>query len=223
MIGVLGGPLWPSRRLWLWQALFYPVRAVGRVLYPMRLVGGSNVPRSGPYILVSNHVNWKDPPVIEFELGIPIRFMAKIEAFRMFFLGGLLRGIGCFPVRRGESDRRAIVTCLQVLRAGNVLGYFPEGTRSRTGMLRRAHPGIAFLAGRSAATILPVGVVGTPGAKLFRSHIEVRVGHAFTVRELGLRDGADEQEVADAIMRRVASLLPPEMRGYYSDEVPKPT
>jgi 1-acyl-sn-glycerol-3-phosphate acyltransferase len=223
VIGVLGGPLWPARRLWLWQVLFYPVRAVGRVLYPMRLVGGPHVPRSGPYILVSNHVNWKDPPVIEFELGIPIRFMAKIEAFSMFFLGGLLRGIGCFPVRRGESDRRAIVTCLQVLRAGNVLGFFPEGTRSRTGTLRRAQPGIAFLAAKSAAPILPVGVTGTPSAKLFRSAIEVRVGPAFTVRDLGLGEGADEQEVADAIMRRVASLLPQEMRGYYSDEVRKPT
>ena len=223
MISILGGPLWPSRRLWLWQALFYPVRAVGRVLYPMRLVGASNVPRSGPYILVSNHVNWKDPPVIEFELGIPIRFMAKIEAFSLFFLGGLLRGIGCFPVRRGESDRRAIVTCLQVLRAGNVLGFFPEGTRSRTGALRRAHPGIAFLAAKSAVPILPVGVTGTPGAKLFRSAIEVHAGPVFTVRDLGLGEGADEQEVADAIMRRVAALLPQEMRGYYADEVRKPT
>jgi 1-acyl-sn-glycerol-3-phosphate acyltransferase len=223
VIGILGGPLWPSRRLWLWQALFYPVRAVGRVLYPMRLVGGSNLPRTGPYILVSNHVNWKDPPVIEFLLGIPIRFMAKIEAFSIFFVGGLLRGIGCFPVRRGESDRRAIVTCLQVLRAGNVLGFFPEGTRSRTGALRRALPGIAFLAAKSAALIVPIGVTGTVGAKLFRSAIEVRVGPSFTVRELGLGDDADEQDIADAIMLRVASLLPPEMRGDYADEVRKPT
>jgi len=223
VIGILGGPLWPSRRLWLWQGLFYPVRAVGRVLYPMRLVGGLNVPRSGPYIMVSNHVNWKDPPVIEFLLGIPIRFMAKIEAFGMFFLGGLLRGIGCFPVRRGESDRRAIVTCLQVLRAGNVLGFFPEGTRSRTGAMARAHPGIAFLAAKSGVPIVPVGVTGTVGARLFRSNIEARVGPPFTVRDLGLGEGADEQTVADAIMRRVASLLPADMRGYYADEVRKPT
>ena len=197
------------------------MRAVGRILYPMRLVGASNVPRRGPYILVSNHVNWKDPPVIEFLLGIPIRFMAKIEAFSLFFVGGLLRGIGCFPVRRGESDRRAIVTCLQVLRAGNVLGFFPEGTRSRVGSLRQAHPGIAFLARKSAVPILPVGVTGTPGATLFRSSIEVRVGPAFTLAELGLADTADEQQIADAIMRRVAALLPPEMRGYYAEDVRK--
>src|SRR5260370_4730110 len=149
--------------------------------------------------------------------------MAKSEAFSMCFLGGLLRGIGCFRVRRGESDRRAIVTCLQVLRAGNVLGFFPEGTRSRTGVLRRAHPGIAFLAAKSAVPILPVGVTGTPSAKLFRSAIEVRAGPAFTVRELGLGDGADEQAAADPIIRRVASLLPPPMRGYYPDERRKPT
>jgi 1-acyl-sn-glycerol-3-phosphate acyltransferase len=147
--------------------------------------------------------------------------MAKIEAFSMFFLGGLLRGIGCFPVRRGESDRRAIVTCLQVLRAGNVLGFFPEGTRSRNGALRQAHPGIAFLARKSEVPIVPVAVTGTPSARLFRSAIEVRVGPAFAVRDLGLAESADEQQIADAIMRRVASLLPAEMRGYYSEDVQK--
>lgn len=188
-------------------------------LYRMTLDGAEHVPTSGPYILVSNHVNWKDPPAIELLLRVPIRFMAKIEAFQLVFLGGLLRGIGCFGVRRGESDRRAIVTCLQVLRAGNVLGFFPEGTRSRDGVLHRAHPGIAFLAQKSGAPILPVGVTGTARARLFRSDIEVRVGAPFAVGELGLPADADEQRVADAIMRRVALLLPPEMRGYYRDAI----
>ena len=198
------------------------MRAVGLALYKMTLIGGEHIPPRGPYIVVSNHVSWKDPPAIELTFRVAIRFMAKIEAFRMFFLGGLMRGIGCFPVRRGEGDRRAVLTCLQLLRAGNVLGFFPEGTRSRDLRLHRAQPGIGFLAAKSGVPLLPVGLTGTPHAKLLRSDIQVHVGAPFTVRDLGLREGASEQEIADAIMRRVAALLPEEMRGVYAEDGPKP-
>jgi 1-acyl-sn-glycerol-3-phosphate acyltransferase len=206
----------------MWQALFPPVRAVGLALYPMTLENGERIPARGAYIVVANHVNWKDPPAIELTFRVAIRFMAKQEAFEMFFLGGLLRGIGCFPVRRGEADRRAMVTCLQVLRVGNPLGFFPEGTRSRDRTLHRAHPGIAFLARKSGAPILPVGVIGTPEARLRRSDIRVRVGAPFQLNDLGLQTSATEQEVADAIMRKVAALLPPEMRGEYANEAQQP-
>ena len=200
----------------MWQLLFPPVRAVGRALFPMRLEGREHIPTQGAYIVVANHVDWKDPPAIELTFGVAIRYMAKIEAFGMFFLGGLLRGIGCFPVRRGEGDRRAIVTCLKVLRVGNPLGFFPEGTRSRERALGRARPGIAFLALKSDVPILPVGVSGTPDARPFRSNIHVRVGRPFRASELPETATGDEQAIADAIMRKVAILLPPQMRGYYA-------
>ena len=201
----------------MWQALFPSVRLVGRTLYRMRLEGREHIPSLGGYIVVANHIDWKDPPVIELSFGIAIRFMAKIEAFEVFFLGGLMRGKGCFPVRRGESDRRALTTCLQVLKAGNPLGFFPEGTRSRDGVLHRGHPGIAFLARRSGAPILPVGITGTRQAKMLRSAIRVRVGAPFRVTELGLGVDPSDQETADAIMRRIAALLPADMRGYYAE------
>jgi len=168
--------------------------------------------------VVANHVDWKDPPAIELTFGVAIRYMAKIEAFRIFFLGGLLRGIGCFPVRRGEGDRRAMVTCLHVLRAGNPLGFFPEGTRSHQRALGRARPGIAFLALKSDTPILPVAVSGTPEARPFRSNIRVRVGQPFRASELPETATRDEQAIADAIMRKVAVLLPAKMRGYYADD-----
>ncbi|HEX9269832.1 MAG TPA: lysophospholipid acyltransferase family protein [Candidatus Limnocylindria bacterium] len=183
----------------------------------MRLEGAEHVPEAGPYILVANHINWKDPPAIELLLRVAIRFMAKSESFETPFIGGLLRGIGCFPVRRGQADRRALELCLSVLRAGRPLGYFPEGTRSRDGRLRRAHPGIAFLALRSGAPIVPVGVTGTPAARIRRSDILVRVGEPFRANDLPESATHDDQAVADAIMRRIAALLPEAMRGSYAD------
>ena len=203
------------------MSLFWPVRAVALWLYPMGIDGRERIPREGAFIVVANHIDWKDPPALEFTFRMALRFMAKIEAFDMLVLGGLMRGIGCFPVRRGEGDRRAIMTCLQVLRVGNPLAFFPEGTRSRDHRLHRARPGVGFLARRSGAPILPAGITGTPGARPFRSKIHVAVGEPFRVETLGLGPNASEQELADAIMRKVAALLPAEMRGYYGDEARK--
>ena len=129
-----------------------------------------------------------------------------------------MRGIGCFPVQRGHADRRALVTCLEVLRAGRPLGFFPEGTRSRDGRLGRAHPGIAFLARRSGVPVLPVAIIGTRGARPLHPDIRVRIGEPFLVSDLDVGSTADEQGLADAIMRRVALLLPDELRGEYASE-----
>ena len=205
----------------MWQLLFPLVRAVGMALFPMRLDGAERVPRSGAYIVVANHIDWKDPPAIELQVRVAIRFMAKAEAFELPFIGGLMRGIGCFPVQRGHADRRALATCLDVLRAGRPLGFFPEGTRSRDGRLGRAHPGIAFLARRSGARLLPVAVLGTRGARPLHPDILVRVGEPFLVSELELGANPAEQAVADAIMRRIAALLPAELRGEYASGEPR--
>ena len=217
----LGRPETPSERLWVWRIGFPPVRAVAQLLAPIRVEGMSNLPARGAYILVSNHISWYDPPAIEFALGIPIRYMAKIEVFRMPLFGGLLRAIGNFPVRRGEADRGALDTALRVLAAGQPLGFFPEGTRSRTGALRRAKPGIAFLAKRSGAPLVPLAISGTPQAGfpvIPRGKMLVRVGTPFQLPELGA--SGDDQAVADAIMGRVAALLPSHMRGVYGEGRP---
>lgn len=215
----IGRPEWPRERLWLWRIGFPPVRALVTALLPIRVEGLEHLPATGAYILVANHVSWLDPPMIEFALGVPIRYMAKRELFAVPVIGFVLRAIGNFPVRRGESDRRAIETALRVLEAGQPLGFFPEGTRSKDGVLHRAKPGIAYLARRSGAPLVPIAIAGTPQARLRlppRSDIRVRLGPAFTAAELDGR-GMDDQALADAIMGRLAVLLPSHMRGHYSE------
>ena len=211
----------PSERLWLWRIGFPPVRAIALLLAPIRVEGGENVPARGGYILVSNHISWYDPPAIEFALGLPIRYMAKAEVFRAPLIGGILHGIGNFPVRRGEADRGALETALRVLSVGEPLGFFPEGTRSRDGKLRRAKPGIAFLARRSGAPLVPLAITGTPQAGfpvIPRGRIVLRVGDPFRLGDLGV--AGDDQALADAIMGRVAALLPSHIRGVYAGDPP---
>jgi 1-acyl-sn-glycerol-3-phosphate acyltransferase len=214
-----GAPVLPEERLWVWRIGYPPVRALASLLAPWRIEGADRVPARGPFVVVTNHVNWKDPPWIEFALGRAIRYMAKREVFAVPVMGFVLRGIGCFPVRRGEADRGALGTALAVLAAGQPLGYFPEGHRSESGALIRAKPGIALIAERSEALIVPVGVIGTKEARLgrfWRRDITIRVGEPFRARDRRDASAGDPQVIADAIMRRIAVLLPTEMRGVYA-------
>ena len=73
-------PVQPESDLWLWRILFPPIRFVVFLFARIEVRGRANVPASGPYVIVANHVNWKDPPVVSLALGIPIRWMAKIAA-----------------------------------------------------------------------------------------------------------------------------------------------
>jgi len=212
-------PEWPVERLWLWNLLFPPIRTIVQALVRVRVEGRENLPKSGPYIIVSNHINWKDPPLISINLDLSVRYMAKIQAFGYPLLGYIVRATGAFPVRRGEGDRRALVTALKVLAGGQILGFFPEGHRSETGALLRGKPGVGFLAMRAGnVPLVPIAMIGIKQSILrliFGGHAVLRVGRPFHVADLSAEERRDEQAVTDAVMRHIATQLPPEMRGAY--------
>jgi 1-acyl-sn-glycerol-3-phosphate acyltransferase len=212
---MLPRPDTPQDRLYVWRVLFPIIRAVALFLLPIRVEGLDRIPRDGA-LIVANHASWKDPPWLTFALDRSVRFFAKEELFRLPFVGGLLRLAGNFGVRRGEADRRALVTALRVLAAGLPLGFFPEGHRSESGALLRARPGVAMVARRADVPIVPVAIIGTKRARFgafWRRDVTFRVGEPFRVSDLGAV--GDDQALADAIMRRLAALLPVEMRGVY--------
>jgi 1-acyl-sn-glycerol-3-phosphate acyltransferase len=212
-------PEWPARRLWLWQLLFPPIRTIVQALVHIRVEGRENLPGSGPYIIVSNHINWKDPPLISISLDLSVRYMAKIQAFSYPVLGYIVRATGAFPVRRGEGDRRALVTALRVLGGGQILGFFPEGHRSEDGALLRGKPGVGFIASRVPdAPLVPIAMIGTKQSLIrlmFGGQAVLRVGRPFHLADLSEEERRGEQAVTDAVMTRIASLLPDEMRGAY--------
>lgn len=183
----------------------------------LRVEGRHYVPRVGPLLVVSNHVNLLDIIVIGIAVPRLMTFMAKTELFRVPLLGGVMRFHLTFPVDRGAADRQAIRTALTRLEEGYPVCVFAEGTRSRSASLARGLPGAGLLALRSSAPVLPVGISGTdrPFRLWPRPTVVVRIGPPFTVERPS--DGhLDSQAATDQIMYRVAEMLPPTYRGIYA-------
>jgi 1-acyl-sn-glycerol-3-phosphate acyltransferase len=156
-------------------------------------------------------------------LGRPLHILAK-EALFVGPVGVLLRSQGMMPVRAGGSDMEAFRMARGVLDRGEVLCIFPEGTRSRTGTLQEPKPGVAMLATRTGAMILPVGISGadrfiSPGHRKprLRAPITVRVGRPFTVHmDASLTRRAALSRASDEIMEHIAALVEPRHRGRFS-------
>lgn len=189
--------------------------------------GLENVPRSGAYLLVSNHSSNLDPPFIGAAVGHStgrvIHFMAKQEIRSWPLVGWLARSAGVFFVRRGEGDRAAQRSALEHLAAGRPIAMFPEGTRSRDGVLMEPKLGAALIAMRAGVPILPVGITGTgrifPGRSRFphRTPVDIRIGPTFMLphQPEGRLDREALAAGTDRIMREIAALLPEEQRGAY--------
>lgn len=137
------------------------LRVVLKIAFKTQIEGEGNIPSEGPVILVANHLSMLDPIVLGCAVSRPVRFMAKHELFSNRLFARVLEGLGAFPVRRGQADREAFHKALEVLSRGQVLGVFPEGTRSLTGQLQAPYSGAVVLAEKTGAPIVPVGIVGT--------------------------------------------------------------
>jgi len=207
---------------------YYVGRAMVWVLFILltrwRVRGKGNVPSQGPLLIIANHLNLADPPLLWVSLNRKVVFMAKEELFRHPFPGYFIRGFGAFPVRRGQMAREALRQASQALARGQALVMFPEGVRSHGSRLRRAFPGSALIALRSGAPILPVGITGTEKIKgvawlLRRPQITVNIGHPFHLTAASHKlTKAELAELTSNIMGHIAELLPPEYRGHYAGQ-----
>jgi len=191
------------------------------------VTGLEHVPTAGAFIMVSNHTSNLDPPfigaVIGRRTGRPLHFMAKEEIRHWPLVGWLARGSGVFFVRRGEGDRAAQRIALEHLAAGRPIGIFPEGTRARNGVLREPKVGVALLAMRSGAPLLPVGISGSgkifPGRSRWphRTRVDIRIGAPFSLphQPSGKLSREAMEAGTERIMEEIAALLPDWQKGRY--------
>lgn len=211
-----------------WVATFYwaltgLLHVLLFLLARWRVRGRRHVPKSGPLIVVSNHLHNADPPMVGAGVGRRrIRFMAKSELFRGW-VGVVMRSWGAFPVRRFESDLRALRTAERLLAEGQVIGMFPEGTRSRTGRMGKVHPGTALIALRSGAPLLPCAITGTeqfrnPLVVFRRPRFSFAIGEPIRVPQTKKPTTAEVSELTERIRSSIQALLPPPYRDAYTDD-----
>ena len=190
-----------------------------------RVEGMENVPRTGAMIVCPNHFGTLDPPMVPAFLPRGDTWnMAKSEYFKKAWMRWLFTAYRAFPVVRHTADRVALRRSFDVLKAGQVLIMYPEGTRVEAGVLSKPEPGAGFIAQKADCPVLPVAVTGTreclPKGKLWprRVPVTVRFGKPFMVRQRRASgDRVSHEEAADAIMLKIAELLPADKRGAYSD------
>jgi 1-acyl-sn-glycerol-3-phosphate acyltransferase len=198
-----------------------------RVLSRLEIQGLEDVPAEGPYLLITNHLHWLDPPV----LGVAFPHRAHIFAAEKWenhwLLGPFLRSMDAIFVNRGEVDRKALRQALAILEGGGVLGLAPEGTRSKTGAMQRGRSGAAYMAYRTGARLVPVVVTGQQNVfsslrRLRRAKVQVVFGPPFAPPPVeGKASAAQVHDFAEAIMYHLAAMLPPEYRGVYDDVAEK--
>lgn len=187
------------------------------------------VPKQGPLIIATNHVNFIEVPVVYTHLQPrPITGLVKVETWNNPLMGLLFDLWGGIPVRRGEADITAAKRCLQALQEGKIVAIAPEGTRSGDGRLRKGHAGIVLLALKSRAPILPLAFYGAEQywddlRNLNKIPFRIRVGQLFTI-EVPPEPISQKirNQIADEIMIQIAALLPPSYRGYYAQRVNEP-
>lgn len=208
----------------VYRFLRFLISAALRLVYDYRVTGRENVPPEGPAIVAVNHLHLFDPLVLAPAIPRQVITLAADKWEGKGLVGWFLRVAGTIFIRRGEVDRHALYSCLRVLGEGQVLTIAPEGTRSSTHALQRAKPGIAYLAARSGAPIVPVTVWGTDRLgdwkRLKRPTCRVVVGKPFRLPQIKGRLSTDElQRLADLVMLRIGLELPASYRGVYAERI----
>jgi 1-acyl-sn-glycerol-3-phosphate acyltransferase len=198
---------------WLMKVVLTPVL---RVVYRVRVEGREHVPTQGPVILAANHRSFLDSIFLPLVIRRRVTFVAKAEYFDDPKTAWFFRAVGQIPIRRegGSASEGALAAATDVLERGGVFGIYPEGTRTRDGLTHRGHTGVARLAMRTGAKVVPVGLVGTDDCqptdkkmpRLFRT-VHVRFGPPIAGEHY---DHADERlalrQLTDEVMFEIVQL-----------------
>jgi 1-acyl-sn-glycerol-3-phosphate acyltransferase len=209
----------------LFRAVFRPIfRLIFHLLSDVQVIGKGNVPKRGAYIICINHVSLFEPPLILAFWPTAPEAAGAVDIWSRPGQGTLAQLYGGIPVHRGEFDRQLLETMIAVLKSGKPLLLAPEGGRTHELGMRRALPGVAYIADKTAVPVIPVGITGTTddfftrAIHLHRPRLEIRIGNSLTLPQV-LGNGSARREAlqanADQIMQAIAALIPSDYGGVY--------
>ena len=187
----------------------YVTMGVYKLFYNFHIEGTENIPQDRALVMASNHRSYADPVILTMPMKKPVTYMAKEELFKNKLFGWFITKLGAFPVKRGSGDLQVIDDAVGILESGRHLVIFPEGTRSKDGKVGKGKTGVALIAAKSGADVLPCGIV-FEGEKLhFRSKLTLRFGKVIPAGEIAVEDASPKalKEVKKRIMGAITELV----------------
>lgn len=187
----------------------YATIVVYKLAYNFNIEGRENLPETEGVIIASNHRSYADPVLLTMPMKKPVTYMAKEELFQNKLFAAFIRFLGAFPVKRGAGDMKVIDDCVDILKSGRNVVIFPEGTRSKENKVGKGKTGVALIAAKSGADVLPMGIV-FEGSKLhFRTKLTLKIGKVIKSEELDAGDGSPKQlkAVKLKIMSAITELV----------------
>lgn len=181
-------------------------RIILAVFRRWEVYGRDKLPQSGGIIIVSNHASFWDPVIIGCTFQRKVSYMGKEELFKINpIFTWLIKQLQTFPIKRGQMDLSAVKFALNHLKSGNMIGLFPEGTRTKSGDIQEARNGAAMLAVKAGVPILPVGIIGSKGW----GKVVVKVGDPIDMSAYSDVKVSKEvlHEVSQVFMREIRNLL----------------
>lgn len=192
------------------------VRLVVPLLGGITVIGAENIPETGPIILAPNHRAYMDPPYLSLVTKRQLHLMAKDTLFKIPLFGPYIKAMGAFPVKRGAADRGAIRQAMAELKAGWVVGIFPEGTRAEPGTLLPGEKGFALIAKQTGVPIVPIALEGTDKVlpkhgRLHRAPVRAIIGKPMTASEMLAANPDPSKDaltiISETTMRAIAALM----------------
>ena len=208
----------------IYRLMQWTIAVLVRIVYRLRVEGKHNIPDSGATMLVVNHLHLLDPAIVAAVVTRRVVTLAAEKWQDHWFTRLFFRGAGAIFVNRGMVDRKALRASQQLLESGGMLAVAPEGTRSRSGVMQRGKPGVAYLAVRTDPLIVPMAVWGVENLRdwkrLRRPTCHLVIGEPFRLPPVEGRVTTDKlQEMADLVMVRIGKMLPEGYRGFYAPQV----
>lgn len=181
-------------------------KAVTNFLYDFRPIGTENIPREGGFILAANHISLLDAITVTAASTRKMFFMAKSELFHNPLFSKVLENLGAFPVRRGTSDKRAVEFAERILNSNWVLGIFPQGKRTDEMTLKSVKSGVAYIAKKTGADVLPVSLRKEKRG-LCRPILTLRFGEIIKNSDLGFEEEYNRRTIRNAAEKIMSEII----------------